>query len=97
MFFLCLGKCLYLSGLIPRPMNADNDRELLGDKFLHLYFVWLYRLFSTCIFYSPVRTVPYVPIVAGLRIRIDSHGFALFLEAVFPDPHQSEKMDPDPH
>jgi hypothetical protein len=36
MFFLCLGKCLYLSGLIPRPMNADNDRELLGDKFLHL-------------------------------------------------------------
>jgi hypothetical protein len=39
MFFLCLGKCLYLSGLIPRPMNADNDRELLGDKFLHLFCI----------------------------------------------------------
>jgi hypothetical protein len=39
MFFLCLGKCLYLSGLIPRPMNADNDRELLGDKFIHLFCV----------------------------------------------------------
>ena len=24
------GKCLFLSGLIPRPMNADNDRELIG-------------------------------------------------------------------
>merc|ERR1719195_1068486 len=23
-------KCLFLSGLIPRPMNADNDRELLS-------------------------------------------------------------------
>mgnify|MGYP002042634609 CR=1 FL=1 len=27
---LVAGKCMFLSGLIPRPMNADNDRELLG-------------------------------------------------------------------
>ena len=27
---IILGKCMFLSGLIPRPMNADNDRELLG-------------------------------------------------------------------
>ena len=24
------GKCLFLSGLVPRPMNAENDRELLN-------------------------------------------------------------------
>ena len=29
-FFSFSGKCLFLSGLVPRPMNAENDRELLG-------------------------------------------------------------------
>ena len=29
-YSLVAGKCMFLSGLIPRPMNADNDRELLG-------------------------------------------------------------------
>ena len=24
------GKCLFLSGLVPRPMNAENDKELLS-------------------------------------------------------------------
>ena len=29
---LCVvaGKCLFLSGLVPRPMNAENDKELLS-------------------------------------------------------------------
>ena len=28
--FIFAGKCLFLSGLVPRPMNAENDRELLN-------------------------------------------------------------------
>ena len=28
--FLFPGKCLFLSGLVPRPMNAENDKELLS-------------------------------------------------------------------
>ena len=30
MFCVFAGKCLFLSGLVPRPMNAENDKELLS-------------------------------------------------------------------
>ena len=30
MIFVVSGKCLFLSGLVPRPMNAENDKELLS-------------------------------------------------------------------
>jgi hypothetical protein len=28
-FLFCPGKCMYLSGLLPRPMCSDDDQKLL--------------------------------------------------------------------
>ncbi len=28
-FFFSAGKCMYLSGLIPKPMSADDDHKCL--------------------------------------------------------------------